>query len=411
MAAPVDTSSTKAPASPSDIGGYDKLNEYRVYGDIIRLNQDWSFGTLKVGGDIEGSRTFRHNCFIDDTLGFTPDNKFFPPKYPFTTNCKLLEESSWFQWQAFADFNWRVTDNFTISPGFKYVDFRRNVHATDENVGGGTKNQGLLASNTYTSPLYFLTANYRIQPDWSVYGQYATSFVVPSLSALYVTGANLQSLKPQYTTNYQAGTVYTHGAITADADVYLIDATNLQVSCTVPNPPGPPEAAFCNAGKARYDGVEGEAAYAFDVGLTLFANGSINNATQLANAANPAAGIAANPQQELANAPAFTVAAGATFHHGPWQGTFTYKQSGPSVVYGNGVAFHLPGYNTMDLSGAYDFGHFKVQLQIFNLLDQRAITSFVPGASSLSLYQSGDNTGIYTFQAGQQIELTLIGKF
>ncbi len=155
---------TKAPASATDVGGYDKLNEYRVLGDIVRFTQDWSFGTLKWGGLIEGSRTFRHNCFIDDTLGGIPDVKFTPPKVAVATACKLLEESSWLQGQFFVDFNWRVTDKLTISPGFKYVDFTRGVNATNENVGGGAKNQPLVATNTYSSPLYFLTANYKIEP-------------------------------------------------------------------------------------------------------------------------------------------------------------------------------------------------------------------------------------------------------
>ncbi|MFI4933169.1 MAG: TonB-dependent receptor [Caulobacterales bacterium] len=392
-------------ANTTDIGGYDKLNEYRVVGGIFRLTQNWSFGTLKVGGVVEGSRTFRHNCFIDDTTGFTPDIKFKPPAVAVATNCKLLEESSWLQGQFFVDFNWRPTDQLTISPGFKYLDWTRNVNATNENVGGGLKNQPLVASNNYKSPVYFLTANYRIQPDWSVYGQIATSYLVPALSSLYVTGASLQTLKPQTTINYQAGTVYTHGAITADADVYLIDANNLQVGCTVPNPiGGPPLAAFCNAGKARYDGIEGEAAYAFDFGLTLFGNASWNEANSL------------NPTMRLANAPSWTGALGAIYHHGPWEGSLTYKQVGDFVNYNGATVFHLPGYGTLDASAAYDFGRFKVKLQAFNLLNARAITSFTPGGNSAMLFATVGNDGkpdggLYTYQAGTQVELTLIGKF
>jgi iron complex outermembrane receptor protein len=413
-----------AGADQSDIGGYDKLNEYRVWGDVVRLNQELPFGTLKVGGLVETSVTERENCFVDLTTGAL-DDKFTPPKYPFTTNCKLLEHSNWLQGQFFADFNWRPTDNLTISPGFKYVDFTRNVNAADENVSGAaTKNTALVASNTYTSPLYFLTANYKLRPDWSVYAQFATSFLTPSLSALYVAGVNLQDLKPETTTNYQAGTVFTHGPITADADVYLIDATNLQVSCAVPDPttgnPAATTAAFCNAGKARYDGVEGEAAYAFDFGLSLFANGSLNHAEQLANAADPGAGITANPQQELANAPSWTGAIGAIFTHGPWQWSLTDKRVGSFVEYNTVSAtqytFKLPGYNSFDGAVAYDFGRFKLKLQVFNILDRRAISSFTPAGDTTALRQTTDaggvpDTSIYTFQAGRQIEGTLIAKF
>ena len=421
---------TKPPQSASDIGGYDKLNEYRVFGDIVRINKDWSFGTLKIGGLVEGSRTFRHNCFIDDTLGGIADVKFTTAKFPlipFNTNCKLLEESSWLQGQFFADFNWRVTDDLTISPGFKYVNFTRNLNATNENVGGAaTKNQPILASNNYASPLYFLTANYKIQPYWSVYGQFATSFLIPSLSALYVTGVTLQNLKPTYTNNYQIGTVYTRGAITADLDAYWINATNLEINCTVPDSTSPTgfSQAFCNVGKARYSGVEGEAAYAFPFGLSLFLNASINDAQQLASPA-PVGG-AAVMQQRLPNAPGWTFAAGGIVNHGPWQASLTYKRVGgfvqyntPNVAGATQVTFHLPGYDTLDMSAAYDLGsHAKIKLQIFNLLDTRAISSFAPGANSSVLMpvagigaDGAPDTGLYTFQAGRQVEVTLIGKF
>jgi len=107
----------------------------------------------------------------------------------------------------------------------------------------------------------FVTTRFFQGPELAVYGQIATSFLIPELSDLYVSGAKLQSLQSEYTTNYQLGMVYTRGRITADADVYLIDATNLQVACNVPDPTSPTalDGAFCNAGKARFDGVEGEA--------------------------------------------------------------------------------------------------------------------------------------------------------
>ena len=388
-----NTSPPTAPgANPNDIGGYDKLNGYRVLGDIVRVNQDWSFGTLKVGGLVESSGTERHNCFQDFSTGSSPDDKFQPPKFPFTTNCKLLEWSDWEQGQIFADFNWRPTDQLTISPGFKYLVFKRDIDATDENVGGGSKNQGLLASNTYSSPLYFLTANYKITPYWSAYAQFATGFVVPSLSTLYVTGTNVQHLKPQTTTNYQTGIVYARGDFTADADVYYIQAQNLQVACVVPGTP--PEAAFCNDGNGHYDGVEGEAAYSFNFGLTLFANGSYNQAIQNATVANAALGIAASKGGTLPNAPLWTDAFGGIYNNGPWQGTVTYKQSGQFI---STAGPKFGGFDTVDASLGYDFGKVMVKLQGFNLMDRRSTTALA--------------SGFFVFQTGRDVEVTLIGKF
>ncbi|THD60978.1 TonB-dependent receptor [Phenylobacterium sp.] len=402
---------TTAPQSANDIGGYDKLNEYRVQGDIVRLNDDFGFGTLKAGALVETSSTNRHNLFRDFTLGIA-DDKFHPPAFPFTTNAKLQENSKWLQYQLFADFEWRPLDNLTIQPGVKYVNFRRDVDAADESTAGGAKNQPLVGSNTYDKTLYFLTANYRITKDWSVYGQAATGFLVPSLSALYVTGVNLQSLRPQQSISYQTGTVYTHGQFTADADVYRVDVTDLVQACNIPDPTSgnstATTAGFCNVGKGQYSGVEGEAAYAAPFGVTFFVNGSINTAKQLATAADPAAGIAASPAETLANAPKYTAAAGAIYHYQDWSGSLTYKRSGQYVAtYTGGQAVELPGYDSIDVAVRYDFTpRYWAKLQVFNLADKRDITSFT-GA----VLHSTTDTGLYLFQAGRTIEGTIGAKF
>jgi iron complex outermembrane receptor protein len=231
------------------------------------------------------------------------------------------------------------------------------------------------------------------------------------LSELQVPGVNLQNLKPETTTNYQAGTVYTRGSITADADVYLIDAANTNVPCNIPDPNGGTDAASCNAGKVRYSGVEGEAAYAFPFGLSLFVNGSINNAKQLANPGNAAEGIPSNPAQELANTPSWTDAVGAIYAHGPWQASVTYKQVGNEVVAGaaHGAQLKLPSYDTINGAVAYSFGHFQIKLQGFNLLDRRQITNYVPSGSETALYQASG--GFYTFQSGRELDVTLVARY
>ncbi len=160
---------------------------------------------------------------------------------------------------------------------------------------------------------------------------------------------------------------------------------------------------------ARYTGVEGEAAYHFDFGLTLFANGSLNSAKQLAQGANAAAGIGANPAQALTNAPISTDAVGAIYNRDKWSGSLTYKQSGVYVAGYNsttGKAIRLPGYDTFDASISYDFGHFLVKLQGFNLADRRAVTGF-----SGQVLNSIADTGLYSFQAGRQIQATIAAKF
>jgi iron complex outermembrane recepter protein len=383
----------------TDIGGYDKGNRYRVFGDIMRVNKNWAWGTLKAGGMVETSSTDRHNLLIDLTQDGAPDLKYSSLTTPVVknvSNVKTLEDSSWFQYQLFADLELRPMDNLTITPGFKYVHLKRDVNAVMENSGiSGLVRGPLVGTDTFEKPLYFLTANYRIQPDWSMYFQYATGFLIPSLSALYVNNISLNQLQPTTTVNYQAGSVYSHGNFSVDADVYKIDVKNLQVA-------DPTGQFYVNQGDGSYYGVEGEAAVALPMDVTLFANGSLNR--------NRVGG------QEVTNAPSWTAATGALYHHGPWGASLTFKQVGRLVAFYNGGTATVtpdgvalaPGqarkigpYSTTDASISYDFGHFRVKLAGFNLFDNRTITSITgPAAKDL-----------YTFQAGRQIQGTIEAKF
>lgn len=407
-----NTSTLKSKLNKTDIGGYNKLNRYRVYGNVFRLNKDWRFGTLKVGALAEGSDTDRHNVLYDLTTG-APDyrSSFATPGLDATTkDVKTLETSSWSQYQLFADFIWRPTDRLTISPGFKYVNFTRTVGGTGnyplvtpypcsiENSVQGTQTRACISgSNTYDKPLYFGTINYKITPDWAVYAQTATGFLIPSLSALYADSLSLNALKPSETTNYQGGMVYAHGRLTADADVYKILVSDLEV-------PSPNGQFYVNAGNAHYSGVEGEIAYALPFGVTLFANGSINTAKN----------VTAN-QTEL-KAPKWTDAVGVLYTRDRIDASLTWKEVGSQVAYYNGGAaivtsdgFALaPGqvrqigsYNTINASMGYDFGHLKVKVAAYNLADHRSITS-ITGPTAADYY---------TFQAGREVLLTLEAKF
>jgi iron complex outermembrane receptor protein len=414
----VDTSatsgvlSTKNPSPPSyvttadpstDIGGYYKGNRYRVEGDVLRFTKDLPWGALKFGAWYEHSDTDRHNVLYDLSNG-NADNKYASlttPPVAHSSNIKTLEDSSWDQYQIFVDFYWRPIAGLTITPGFKYVDFTRNISAPVENSGLGTfARSSLYGSNTYTKPLYFLTANYKILSYWSTYFQYATGFLIPQLSDLVTATPSLNNDPPSLTTNYQVGTVFTKGNVTFDADYYNITVTNQQVPDPTTN-----YQYDINVGTAKYSGYEGEVSYALDGGFAVFANGSLNVAKDTTTnlTIDPSGG------KELTGVPKATAALGVLYNHNKLQGSFTYKLVGPQVANytSAGQAIELPRYGTLDGSISYDFGHFKGKLAIFNLLDNRAITNFT---GSDALY-SPLSTGLYQFQAGRQIEGTLQAKF
>ncbi len=385
----------------TDIDGYNKGNRYRVYGDILRVNDDWKWnswtGAIKAGALIEGSVTDRHNIVYDLTNGLGDFRYAQVTGTEFqgnNTNVKTAENSSWIQYQLFSDFVINPTDNLSITPGIKYVDFRRTVAGIENSVSGPVTRGYVSGSNNYNSPLYFFTVNYKFVPYWSVYAQYATGFLIPSLSYLYSDALSLQNLKPAATTNYQVGTVFSKGRLAADGDVYFIHGSNLEAACPGVNTDG----AYCNIGTADYSGVEGEITYALPLGFSVFANGSINTAK------NRTAGLT-----EL-NAPKWTDAFGLIYGYGKWQAGLTYKEVGRQVAYEAALNAALPNnlteeeigsYNTTNATLAYDFGKFKMKVAGFNLFNHRDITS-ATGSTP---------TSFVTFQGGREVLVTLEAKW
>lgn len=376
-----NTSTPKDKAyAATDIGGYNKGNRYRVYGDVLRVNKDWKFLTAKAGFLYEYADTDRHNILFDLSTGAPDYSASYiaanPNISPSLGNAKTIELSNWHQYQIFADFVIRPYAGLTITPGIKYVHFERYVDGAVENSLTASPSRGtVVGSVLYTKPLYFLTANYKIRPNWSIYTQYATGFLIPSLSTLYVGNLSLNGLKPSESVNYQAGTVYNAGRLTLDADVYAIRVANLQVSnaacqCTI------------NAGLAHYSGAEGEVAYAFPFGLTLFGNGSLNTAKDVTH------------KTTEVNAPKWTDALGALYTYKRYQASLIWKEVG-SQVSSDGPK--LSSYNTINATAGYDLGHVRVKVAVNNLADHRSPTSL-----------SG---GFYTFEAGREVVGTVEAKF
>ena len=364
----------------SDIAGYKKQNKYDTYGNILRVNADVGFGTLRAGGLYEHSNATRFIANYDLTNN-TPDttatygsaaavagpNTVIPASL---ANYQYYEPSSWNQFQLFADFEWRPLQNLTITPGIKQLHYVRSV---DNALETGTALDGSGAfftngSRTYSKTMWFITANYRIKPNWSFYGQAATGFLVPPVKTIAaVANGTVSTTAPQTTTTYQIGSVYTAGKLTLDGDFYHIDANNVLVA----NKHG---GCFCylNTGQGRYYGWEAQGAYHIGYGFTVFANGSINIARDVGN------GV------DYTNAPKRTAAFGLVYDDHHLQASVSDKIIGPQLA--SDGATYLNAYSTVDASVSYDFGRVKVKLAGFNLANNRPPIDF---DGTFSVYQVG----------------------
>lgn len=401
------TSANKVTLTPggtavTGVPGYTKTNKYRMYGDIAQAHFDMGFGTLTAGAWLEWSNTYRQQRDVDlVTMGRNyVEKKVTDPNTGVATpqDIKFDQNSNTNHTEEFVEFEFRPLPGLKITPGFKHVDFNRRIDA-DYNQ---TTRYAQSLSDTYTADLPFATINYAINDRLSAYGQFAKGFLAPSLSVLYVDHPDFSTVKPEKSTNYQAGMVY-HGAhLSLDGDVYYIDFRNK--FATDPTAPASEGTVFINDGSVIYKGVEGQATYAFDNGLAVFANASRN----YAKTDNPG-----KPHLQVANAPEWTAAGGILFKSGPmrfslidkWTGRqwFTDPTAAPAAQY---AFYKSNGYNTAILSARYKIGPAAIGLGVDNLFNTKSLQNI--GASSKTPVASygvaaTNNFDQYYYQPGRTV--------
>jgi iron complex outermembrane receptor protein len=417
---------------PNDIPGYTKLNAYRVWGNILRTAWDYNFGSmsgeLRVGLWSEWSATERERFYIDVTKcaaaannycnGFaiehsnvfadTSSKSALSTPYNGYIGLGYFEHTGWSQYEPFAELDIKPMENLTITPGIKYVWWDHTINPNSLVKGKPPTVYGATippnpSSFTTTRTLPFATVNYRYQPNWSFYFQYANGIYVPDITSFEVNTAIVSFPKPQTTVNYQFGSVFYADNFTADADVYYIGSDNTiqQIAGSPTN--GCPIGDTCNinAGTVTYKGIEGEATYYFDDtqwgglldGLSIFANGSLNSAKAHTDPLNPN-----SPTFQDKQAPFWTAASGLIFKNGPWKLSLIDKivgqqyQDSPGKrfdIYGStpvslvagrtswaGSFYKLGAYNKMDFTGYYDFEVAGTDVEfgggIYNLLNDRS---------------------------------------
>jgi iron complex outermembrane receptor protein len=421
----------------NDVPGYTKQNAFRMWGDILRLSKDFDFGWLtgqvRTGVWWEDSASQRRRYDYDATqcqaAGCNPwktqqfaDSRLntgqkTPTSLPFAGGFYEYEEhSNWSEYQPFVELELHPTEDFTITPGFKYVWWHHAVNAPIEQK---TKPSVPVVADFDTSrDLPFLTVNYKLQPSWSVYGQYAQGIYVPDISSFeqgtpqaLIPGTThlLVPPKAQTTTNYQLGTVFYADNFTIDGDIYYIGVDN-NISFQACNlaPIFGPSGFTCsvNTGKAFYKGIEGETTYAFEgplQGLVTFLNASLISG----KSGTRADGLGA----WLKQVPMWTAATGATYKIGGWKLSLIDKLVGQQYSDNADTKFYkLPTYNVMDFKGSYSAGGITFELAINNLLNSQNIAAIgitdktTVGASIYDYAGRGASLDQYSFQPSRFFE-------
>jgi iron complex outermembrane receptor protein len=413
---------------PNDVPGYTKQNAFRVWGNIFRASQDFDFGwlsgQLRAGVWWESSTSQRARSDYDATKCFGSancnpwHNQSFADSRLLASNksaplgggfFEYQEHSSWNQYQPFVELELHPLPDLTITPGFKYVEWEHNVNAVLEQkrVPVGPNVQSF---TTYRD-LPFAMANYKLQPSWSIYAQYAQGIYVPDISAFQQTTLTRILPQAQTTTNYQFGTVYYADNFTIDADIYYIGVNNNIVyqSCSqAPFFGSPGETCAVNTGVATYKGIEGEGTYAFDgelEGLSVFLNGSV--------------GSAKTQGKWIKNAPMWTSASGIFYKMGIWKFSVIDKLVGQQYSdAGNTTFYKLGSYNNMDAKASVAWENLEFGMGVSNVLNSRSLAAVgindkspIGGSGVNDIANRGFSLDQYYYQPSRGFQLTVKARF
>ena len=439
-----DNASVKLINGTTDAKGllaYSKENAYRVYGDILRFSEDYDFGwvsgQVREGVWWETQATHRFKYYYDMiTCANDGIDPFDVGTAAASAACGVKkgtqngvlgyakddEYSDWTQYQPFLEVDIKPLDNLTITPGVKYVHWDHGVNAPVEQGNGcgvglacppyNAVGQDFRAGFINRDVLPFAEVNYKIEPSWSVYGQYAKGIYVPDISSFETSGIPTVYPAPETTTNYQLGTVYYADSFTFDADLYYIGVNNNIID--VPCAGDPSDTCADNDGRAIYKGLEGEGTYAFgdelmnmwgvDLhGLSVFANGALMSSKQTSGAF---AGF------WEPGAPRWTAAAGILYKNEHWKFALIDKLVGPQYSDTANVKYYeLHSYANLNTTLGYSIGPAELDVSIDNLLDSRKntlITEAVAGVPPASWQTSSDQ---YFFQPPRTVMATLKVRF
>ena len=334
------------------------------------------------------------------------------------------EHSDWTQYQPFLEWDIHPFDNpdLTITPGVKFVHWNHGVNApvgqgnlcgigADNSAppsvtssGGSCTNapgQNFKASFITRDTLPFAEVNYKIEPSWSVYFEYAKGIYVPDIGTFEQSSATAIFPSPETTTNYQLGTVFYADNFTFDTDVYYIPINNNYgnpAPCTF----DASEQCYSNTGSAIYKGVEGEGTYAFGdefAGLGIHLHG-------FSVFANAAFMYTKSNGKWLATAPEWTAAAGLLYMHDHWRASLIDKYVGPQFADGAQLV-EIPVYSNLSTTVGYSYDNAELSLSVDNLLGTRNITSI--SSPSTAAWQV--STSQYFFQSPRMAMVTLKWRY
>jgi len=365
----------KVAKAADDVPGKLADSGFHAFGDVLRLSRDLGPGTLQTGAWLERNIDARYQYPLELTTDQQTGTKYgFLDNYLFSDRTDTV--------QPYLQYDWKVSDQITVSPGIRYSEVTRSIDAQLNK----TSPVPLNAEATYHSTLPSLSVHDQLSDQWAAYAQAAKGFLAPPIDVIETNAS--RGLKPEQTTNYQLGTSFASRNLTFGADVYYIDFTNYLTETEVATAEGN-ELTYINGGGAIYQGAEVEGTYALTHHWSLYGNASYNEATYKHSSVQ----VAATPKVTAALGLLYSSERG---YYGSLMGKYIGKQYGVdnttddsgNTVFANSA--RLGGYVAVDAALGFRSTHggvsnkgYSISVDVNNLFNVHKLTGYA-GTQSVS---------------------------
>ena len=393
------------PTTLTTTSGVDKLNSYVTTGNLLRLSKESSLGTFRTGLWYDVADSYRYQVKSDPRTWIDAPLPNFSETYTTTTL------------QPYLEFEFKATDKLNVTPGVKYASYKQDFnHLQDCSIVGGlgatvntstctvTKGVGAPSvsnSVSYSDVLPSLDLRYRLQPNWSVYGQYAVGDAIPDTGVFDVPNAKVASTpKPTKSKTFQFGSVWKSDKFTLDANIYH---TKLDNSYTVVTDPVTLLPTYPLIGNQIVQGIEAESNILLGSGFSLYLNGTYGSAKY-------------DTGKWIAGAPADTETLGLNYKMAGWNAALFAKRVG-KMYNDNGSthdAFTIDPVVVTNLFVNYTLknaGSFakqaKIQLAVNNLFDSHKIVGVAGAGNATSSSAAPSPADLLTVLPARSVSLTL----
>ncbi|MDB5768313.1 MAG: TonB-dependent receptor [Collimonas fungivorans] len=352
----------------------DKLNSYRTYGNLLRLSQESAFGILRTGLWAENADTNRYQIPSDPRTWVDAALPNFHERFKTTTL------------QPFVEYEFQVAKDLKITPGVKYSSYRQDLTQYADNgktVGNLGGQPSVQHAVTYNTVLPSIDVHYMLQPNWSIYGQYAAGDEIPPSSVFDVKNANVTALPSSIKSKtFQVGSVWKSDSFTFDVDAYHIKFDNAYSSFT----DNAGNTTFFANGSSTTQGIEAEGNVVLGAGFSLYANATYGSAKFASG-------------QWVAGAPSDTETLGLNYNRGGWDIGWLNKRVG--TMYNDNGSVHqavkISPFTISNLFVNYTIKRpaqfvkqAKIQFGINNLFDKHSIVGVNPASTNTSAPAPGD---------------------